>query len=116
MTSVTIYHNPACSKSRRTLALLRDTGHQPNIVLYLEQTPTKAILQDIINKLGIAPRDLIRTGEAAYQTLNLARDELTDSELLDAMLTAPILMQRPVVVCGDRARIGRPPEAVLDIL
>ncbi len=116
MTSVKIYHNPRCSKSRQTLELLNENNHEPEIVLYLETPPDKSELADIVNKLGMSVRDIIRTGEDPYKDNNLGDDSLSDDALLDAIVTDPILLQRPIVVSGDQARIGRPPESVLEIL
>ena len=113
---ITIYHNPRCSKSRQTLQLLEDRGVKPNVVLYLEDTPDAAILKTLLNKLGIGARDLIRSGEDAYRENNLADPELSDEQLIAAMAAHPKLIQRPIVVNGDRAALGRPPESVLDIL
>ena len=116
MTSVRIYHNPGCSKSRQTLALLQENGQDPEIVLYLESPPNQAELNQIVTQLGSNPRDVIRTGEAAYAEMNLDDESLSNDELIDAIIKAPILMQRPIVVANNQARIGRPPEKVLEIL
>lgn len=112
----TIYHNPRCSKSRQTLALLEDRGVTPKVVRYLETPPDVATLRELVTKLGIEPRELLRTGEPEYKDNNLADPELGDDQLLEAMATHPKLIQRPIVVNGSRAALGRPPEAVLDIL
>ena len=116
MQTVTIYHNPRCSKSRQTLQLLRDHGVEPEVIDY-QKTPLDAQrLKKIIRLLGIQPIDLIRKKEKLYKTLGLA-DLQTDNEaLIKAMANHPILIERPIVVKGNKARIGRPPEAVLDIL
>ena len=116
MTSVRIYHNPGCSKSRQTLALLQENGQDPEIVLYLESPPDQAELTRILTQLGLNPRDIIRPGETAYTEMNLGDESLSNDELIDAIIKAPILMQRPIVVANDQARIGRPPESVLEIL
>ena len=113
---ITIYHNPRCSKSRQTLQLLEDRGVKPNVVLYLEDPPDAATLKSLLDKLGIGARDLIRSGEDAYQENNLADPGLSDHQLIAAMAAFPKLIQRPIVVNGDRAALGRPPESVLDIL
>jgi arsenate reductase len=113
---VTIYHNPRCSKSRATLALLEERGIEPLIVRYLDTPPTATELKKVLKALGIGPRALLRTGEAEYRELDLAREELDDAALIEAMLAHPRLIQRPIVVAGGKARIGRPPEAVLEIL
>lgn len=112
----TIYHNNRCSKSRQTLALIEEQGITPEIIRYLETPPDKATLKDLINKLGVGVRDIIRTGEEPYKTLNLADTSLSDEQLLDAIVTNPKLLQRPIVVNGSKAVIGRPPENVLTIL
>ncbi len=113
---VTIFHNPRCSKSRATLALLEDRGIEPEIVRYLETPPSVAELGRILGALGIGARDLLRTGESEYRELDLGREDLGDDALIDAMVNHPKLIERPIVVVGDQARIGRPPEAVLEIL
>jgi len=113
---VTIYHNPRCSKSRATLELLRERGIEPRIVDYLTRPPTVAELDRIARLAGLEPRDLLRRGEAAYRELGLADPGLTRAELLDAMHRHPALIERPIVVAGERAALGRPPENVLGIL
>ena len=113
MTDITLYHNPRCSKSRATLELLEEQGHSPKIVLYLESPPSAETIADLANKLGIAVHDIIRTGESEYES---AMADWSDAELLAAIEANPILMQRPIVVANDQARIGRPPESVLEIL
>jgi arsenate reductase len=113
---VTIYHNPRCSKSRATLALLEERGVEPRIVRYLDTPPTAAELRKVLKALGIGPRALLRTGEAEYRDLDLAREELDDDALIEAMIAHPRLIERPIVVAGGKARIGRPPEAVLEII
>lgn len=113
---VTIYHNPRCSKSRQTLALLQERGVEPRIVEYLKTPPDAEELRDILSKLGIPPAALLRTGETEYRELGLDGAKVTDEQRIEAMRTHPRLMQRPIVIRGDRARIGRPPEQVLEIL
>ncbi len=113
---VSIYHNPRCSKSRQTLALLEEKGITPEVVLYLENTPKAEELEDILEKLGISARELLRSGEDAYKELNLKDKSLDDAALIEAMTNHPKLIQRPIVVNGDKAALGRPPEQVLDIL
>ena len=109
-----IYHNPRCSKSRATLELLRQHGVEPEIVKYLETPPDRATLEALAAALGGAA-ELVRSGEAAYRELGL--DAATpDHALLDAIVEQPILLQRPIVVRGDRAAIGRPPENVLQLI
>lgn len=114
MSNVVIWHNPRCSKSRATLALLEQRGIEPAVVHYLEQPPTAAELRGVIEKLGIEARALIRRSEQPYKDLGLA-DAGTD-ELIAAMVEHPILIERPVVIHGHRAALGRPPEQVLEIL
>lgn len=113
---VTIYHNPRCSKSRQTLALLEDRGLAPEIVLYLDSPPDAATLRRVLGPLGLGPRDLMRRKEAVYKELGLSDPELGEDDLIRAMVENPILIERPIVVAGERAALGRPPEAVLDIL
>lgn len=114
--SVTIYHNPRCSKSRQTLALLREKGAEPEIVEYLKTPPGADELKAILAKLGIGPRDLIRKKEALYKELGLDNPSLSDDELIAAMIANPRLIERPIVIKGKKAALGRPPESVLDIL
>jgi arsenate reductase len=116
MTELTLYHNPRCSKSRSALALLEARGLAPTIVRYLETPPDAAILTALLGKLGIGARQLLRTGEDDYKTLNLADGSLSDSDLIAAMAAHPKLIERPILVNGDKAIIGRPPENVLEIL
>ena len=116
MTAVTLYHNPRCSKSRATLALLEERDIDFNVVEYLQQPLGVDALKVLATKLDVGIRDFIRSSEADYQELNLADPSIGDDELLAAMAAHPILMQRPIVVNGDQARIGRPPEAVLEIV
>ena len=114
--SVTIYHNPKCSKSRATLALLEERSIEAKVVLYLETPPSTEEIDDFLKKLGKEPRDVMRKGEAAYKEKNLADESLSRDALIEAMAGEPILIERPIVVSGDKARIGRPPESVLEIL
>ena len=111
-----IYHNPKCSKSRATLALLREHGIEPEIVEYLKTPPDALTLAEILRRLGIGPHDLIRKRESAYRERNLSDPGLDDSALIAAMVADPILIERPIVLHGGRARVGRPPESVLEIL
>src|SRR5215831_5396829 len=115
MSDYTIYHNPRCSKSRETLALLEQSGATPEIVEYLKTPPTAAELKAIVAKLGIEPEQLVRKGEDAYKE-NYAGKTLTDAQWIDAMVKHPILIERPIVISGDRAVIGRPPENVKALL
>ncbi len=111
-----IYHNPRCSKSRETLQLLEDNGVEPEIIDYLEDPPTPEELKRIIEMLGVPARDLLRTTEPVYKDADLDDDSLSDDEIIDAICEYPALMQRPIVVTGDRAIIGRPPSRVLEII
>ena len=113
---VTIYHNPRCSKSRQTLKLLEEHGIEPTVIEYLEEPPTADELTDILLKMGLGPRDIMRKNEKVYKDYELADPSLTDDALIAAMVGQPILIERPIVVNGDKATIGRPPSAVLDIL
>jgi len=114
--SVTIYHNPRCSKSRQTLALLRDKGFEPEVIEYLKTPPGKKELQDMLEKLGLSPRELMRKNEAVYKDKQLDDESLSDDQLMDAMIEHPVLIERPIVLANNKAAIGRPPESVLDIL
>ncbi len=116
MSEYTIYHNPRCSKSRQTLALLEENGISPEVVLYLETPLNAAELGELLGRLGIAPRQLLRKGEADYKALGLSDDSLADDKLVEAMGSHPKLIERPIVVHGDRAVLGRPPENVLELL
>ena len=114
--TVTILHNPRCSKSRATLSLLRDNGVEPKIVEYLETPPSADEFKDLLEQLGVGPRDVIRKGEKIYKELELADPALTDTALITAMVEHPILIERPIVVKDGKAALGRPPESVLEIL
>jgi len=115
MSQVTIYHNPRCSKSRQTLELLQKNNIEPEIVEYLKTPPNAAELQDILAKLNLSAEQLMRKKETVYKELGLAGINDED-ELITAMINNPKLIERPIVISGDKAAIGRPPEAVLDIL
>jgi arsenate reductase len=112
---LTIYHNPACTKSRETLALIRERGHEPQIVEYLKTPPSEAELTAIVRKLGIKPLELVRTGEQVFKD-NYKGKTLSDKEWIKAMVANPILIQRPIVVRGEAAAIGRPPQDVERLL
>jgi arsenate reductase len=114
--SLVLYHNPRCSKSREALALLRERGLNPEVMLYLETPPSVAELKAVLSKLKLSPRDLLRTKEALYAELGLENTRLTDAALLKAMVDNPVLIERPILVSGKRAVIGRPPERILEIL
>ncbi len=116
MTELILYHNPRCSKSRSALELLEQRGLSPSVIRYLETPPSAAELQQILARLGISPRQLLRSGEEEYKTLNLADPTPTDGQIIDAMVAHPKLIERPILVAGDVAVIGRPPEKVLEIL
>jgi arsenate reductase len=113
---VTIYHNPRCSKSRQTLELLEKRGITPTVIRYLETPPDEPTLRDLLWQLGIPAADLLRTGEDAYKSLGLAGKLDDEDALVAAMASHPKLIQRPIVVANGKARLGRPPEAVLDII
>jgi len=116
MSDVIIYHNPRCSKSRQTLALLEEKGIEPQIVKYLDDTPSADDLKAVIAKLGIGARDLLRKKEAEYKEAGLDDASLNDDQVVAKMVEFPRLIERPIVIKGDAARIGRPPESVLEIL
>lgn len=112
--TVTIYHNPRCSKSRTTLALLEEKGITPHVVQYLDNPPTEMELKSILGKLGLTPRDLLRKKEAAE--VGLDDPALSDDALIKGMAENPRVIERPIVIKGNKARLGRPPEQVLEIL
>ncbi len=116
MTDLTLYHNPRCTKSRGALELLQARGLSPDVVLYLETPPDAAQLRELLGKLGVSARQLLRTGEDDYKQLNLADASLSDEQLIAAMAAHPKLIERPILVVGDKAVIGRPPENVLELL
>ncbi len=113
---IVIYHNPACSKSRETLQLLEANQCAPEIVEYLEEPPTPVELKRIIGLLGVSARDLLRTTEAVYRDAELDDDSLGDDEIIEAICEYPALLQRPIVVFGSKAVIGRPPTRVLELI
>lgn len=112
----TFYHNPRCSKSREALQLLRDKGVEPEVVLYLETPPDAAELQALLKKLKLKPRELMRQKEPEYKELGLDDASLSDAELIAALARCPKLIERPILIKGSKAIIGRPPELVLEIL
>ncbi len=114
--TLTIYHNPRCSKSRQTLTLIEESGAQVEIVHYLEKIPSANKLKEILKKLGIPPRELLRKGEEAYKVLGLSDSSLSDKTLIEAMVEHPKLIERPIVVKGAKGILGRPPENVLSLL
>ncbi len=113
--TTTLWHNPRCSKSRATLALLQEQGIHPEIRLYLDQSPTSAEVTALIAQLGLTARALLRTGEDAYKELNLANPALAEADIIQAMCQHPKLIERPIAVYQEHARIGRPPEQVLEL-
>ncbi|HOF52586.1 MAG TPA: arsenate reductase (glutaredoxin) [Rhodoferax sp.] len=116
MADITIYHNPACGTSRNTLALIRNSGAEPEVIEYLKTPPTKARLQELLAAMGIHVRALLREKGTPYAELDLGNPKWTDDELLDCMLAHPILINRPIVVTPLGVRLCRPSEQVLDIL
>ena len=115
MSEVTIYHNPRCSKSRNTLALLEEKGVTPDIVLYLETQPSKEEIAGLLEKLGMTAQQVVRRGEEAYKASGLSQAS-SDEDVLTAMSQHPKLIERPIVVKGGRAVLGRPPENVLELI
>lgn len=111
-----LYHNPRCSKSREALALLQTQGCTPDVILYLETPPNAKQLKELLAKLGISARQLLRKTEDAYKELNLADEKLSEAALIKAMIANPKLIERPIFINGDKAVIGRPPETVLSIV
>lgn len=116
MSQFTLYHNPRCSKSRAALELLQSRGIEPEIIHYLDTPPTVAELQALLGKLGMQPRELMRTGEEVYKENNLDNPELSEAQLIDAMVQHPRLIERPVLADATRAVIGRPTENLLELL
>ncbi|MDU2939888.1 glutaredoxin-dependent arsenate reductase [Superficieibacter sp. BNK-5] len=116
MSNITIYHNPACGTSRNTLEMIRNSGVEPTVILYLETPPSREELLKLISDMGITVRDLIRKNVEPYEDLGLAEDRFTDSQLVEFMLQSPILINRPIVVTPLGTRLCRPSEMVLDIL
>ena len=116
MNNFTIYHNPRCSKSRLTLDLLKEKGINPEIILYLETPPSETQLISILKKLKLEPRDLMRKGESEFKEQNLSDESKSEKDLIRAMIECPKLIERPIVIYGERAVIGRPPENVLKII
>jgi arsenate reductase len=114
--TVTIYHNPRCSKSRQALTLLRDEGVEPQIIEYLKTPPDTATLEHLLTMLGLEPRELMRKKEKEFKEHDLGNPDLSRDALIAAMIAHPKLIERPIVVKDDKAALGRPPESVLDIL
>jgi|SRR5690554_284646 len=115
MSDIIIYHNPRCSKSRQSLELLREHGEEPEIIEYLKNTPTREELQIILAKLNLDPTDILRTGEQIFKE-KFKSMQFSEEEWLEIMIEYPKLIERPIVVKGNRAVVGRPPERVLDLL
>jgi len=113
---VVIYHNPACGTSRNTLAMIRNAGVEPHVIEYLKTPPSREMLVQLIGRMGIPARALLREKGAPYADLGLGDPDLTDDQLLDAMLAHPVLINRPIVVSPKGVRLCRPSEAVLDLL
>jgi arsenate reductase len=113
---ITLYHNPQCSKSRQTLTLLQENGVEVSIIEYLKEPLTVAELENVARKLDLEPRQFMRHGEPEYQTENLANENLTRQELLEAIVKTPRLLERPIAVTETKAALGRPPENVLALL
>lgn len=113
---VVIYHNPRCSKSRQTLQLLTEQGIQPKIVEYLKQTPSKPQLKELLAKLSMGPLDIMRKNEPEYKEFVRGNEHLDDDALLQILIDHPRLIERPIVTAKQKAKIGRPPEGVLEIL
>lgn len=116
MTRATIWHNPRCSKSRETKKLLEEKGVELDVRLYLEDPPSKTLLKKTLKQLDMKPRQLLRTKEAAYKEAGLGDETLSDERVIEAMIENPVLIERPVVVIGEKAALGRPPENVLALL
>jgi arsenate reductase len=113
---VTIYHNPACTTSRKVLGMIRDTGAEPHVIEYLKTPPTRPELVDLLRRMGLTPRELLRRRGTPYQELGLDDPAKSDDDLIDAIMAHPILMERPVVVGPGGVRLCRPPERVRDVL
>ena len=113
---VTIFHNPRCSKSRAALQIVKKLGIEPIIIEYLKNPPTPEKIKLILDKLGVNPRDIMRTKEPVYLEKELNNQDLANEELIDAIAESPILLERPIILVGEKAAIGRPPELILEIL
>jgi len=113
---ITIYHNPKCSKSRKALEIIKSKNIEPTIILYLVNKLSKAEVKDLLSKLGLSIRDILRTGEDEYKKNNLKNENLSDNKLIEFLIKFPKLLQRPIVVKNSKAVIGRPPENILNLL
>lgn len=116
MSQITLYHNPRCSKSRAALALLQERQIDPELRLYLESPPSAEELKALLDQLGIGARDLLRKGEDAYKENDLKNPDLSEAQLIEAMVAHPKLIERPIAIRDGRAVVGRPPEKVLELL
>lgn len=116
MSKVILWHNPRCSKSRATKQILEERGVELDVIEYLTETPSLNQIADVLDYLGLQPRQLMRTGESAYSDNNLDNEQLSREQLIQAMIDHPILVERPIVIANGKAAIGRPPESVLEIL
>ena len=116
MNNFTIYHNPRCSKSRQTLELLKEKNIEPEVVLYLDNPPSKDEISKLLSILGINPRELLRKGEDEYKTYNLKDQTISDQKIIEIMSENPKLIERPIVISNNKAIIGRPPENVLKLI
>ncbi|HFI0936144.1 TPA: arsenate reductase (glutaredoxin) [Streptococcus suis] len=116
MNKVTIYHNPECGTSRNTLALIRHLGIEPEVILYLETPPTKEKLVELLTEMGLKAKELLRTNVPPYQNMGIDWDKADEDDILSAMVTEPILINRPIVVSSKGVKLCRPSEAVLDLL
>ena len=113
---IIIYHNPKCSKSRKALEIIKSNNFKPIIILYLVNKLSKTEVENLLSKLGLSIRDILRTGEDEYKNNNLKNENLTDDKLIDFLIKFPKLLQRPIVVKNNKAVVGRPPENILDVL
>ena len=114
MSTYTIWHNPRCSKSRQTMGILEENGIEADVVKYLDETQSVEAIKEVLNKLNISARELMRTKEDEYKSLGL-KDEMDEDKLIEAMADHPKLIERPIVIKGDKAVLGRPPEKVLEL-
>ncbi len=114
--AITLYHYSRCSKSRAALALLEERGIHANIIHYIDTPPNAEQLTTLLSQLGMSARQLLRTGESVYREMNLDHPDLSETELIEAMVRAPILIERPILVVGQRAAIGRPIDNLIELL
>ena len=116
MSKYIIFHNPRCSKSRQTLQILKDNECDTEIILYLETAIDQSVLEDVIKKISLSPRELLRKGEQEFKDNNLNNKNLSDQEIIEFMVKHPKLIERPIVIKGNKAILGRPPEKVLELI